>query len=405
MTRGRADDAAALARGFAPGVLATLARRHGAFADCEDAVQAALIAAAACWPTEGVPDDPRAWLITVAGRRLIDGWRSASSRREREASAALDRAPVVPEADDSLLLFVLCCHPVLSSPSRIALTLRAVGGLSTAEIAAAFLVPEATMAQRISRAKASISTAGATFELPAAEELPQRVGAVARVLYLVFNEGYVASSGDRTIRGELTAEAIRLTRMLRDAAPGDPEVAGLLALMLLIDARRSAREVGGDLIPLAEQDRARWDAGQIAEGIALVSRTLGSGPVGPYQVQAAIAALHDEAPTALDTDWRQILALYEVLETIEPGPMVTLNRAVAVGMVDGPLAALALVGTLDEAGLRTHRVAAVRAHLLEMAGDAVGARASYLTAASRTGSRPEQRYLALRAARLVPPTG
>ncbi len=305
--------------------------------------------------------------------------------------------------DDTLTLLFLCCHPSLSVPSQLALTLRAVGGLSTAEIANAFLVPEATMAQRISRAKQSIKSSGAHFDLPPEPERAERLRVVMQVLYLVFNEGYTASAGAALHRADLTTEAIRLTRMLYGLLPGDGEVAGLLALMLLTDARRAARtESDGSIVPLAEQDRGLWNTPLIEEGVALITHTLGTGQVGPYQLQAAIAAVHGEAPSAEDTDWRQILALYEVLEQVSPGPVVTLNRAVAVAMVDGPKAGLAVLGTLetDDRMAHTHRLDAVRAHLLELAGDTTGARASYLRAARMTASIPEQRYLALRAARL-----
>jgi predicted RNA polymerase sigma factor len=300
----------------------------------------------------------------------------------------------------------MCCHPSLSPPSQLALTLRAVGGLSTAEIANAFLVPEATMAQRITRAKQTIKVSGARFDLPPAAERADRLRVVLHVLYLMFNEGYTTSAGPSLQRGDLTVEAIRLTRMLRAILPGEGEVAGLLALMLLTDARRVARtDAEGMIVPLAEQDRDRWDRVEIDEGVALVTRTLGTTFVGPYQLQAAIAAVHDEATSADETDWPQILALYDVLEQVSPGPIVTLNRAVAVAMVDGPKAGLAVLGTLDDDQrmANTHRLEAVRAHLMEMAGDLDGARASYRLAAKKTASLPEQRYLALRAARLTEP--
>jgi RNA polymerase sigma factor (sigma-70 family) len=381
-------------------------RRHGQFDACEDAVQEALLAAALRWAREGVPDDPRAWLLTVASRRLVDEWRSESARRSREeATMALD-LPVRRELaaqDDTLTLLFLCCHPSLSVASQLALTLRAVGGLTTAEIAHAFLVPEATMAQRISRAKQSIRRSGIRFELPPGSERADRLRVVLHVLYLVFNEGYTTSAGPALQRTDLTSEAIRLVRMLHRLVPEEGEVAGLLALMLLTDARRDARtDADGSLVPLAEQDRALWNKGQIEEGVALVDNTLGTATVGPYQLQAAIAAVHDEAPGAEETDWRQILALYEVLEQVSPGPVVTLNRAVAVAMVRGPRAGLALLGTLetDERMAHWHRLEAVRGHLLELANDPVAARAAYLRAARMTASIPEQRYLSLRAARL-----
>jgi predicted RNA polymerase sigma factor len=374
-------------------------------------VQEALLAAALQWPAEGVPDRPRSWLLTVAGRSLVDEWRSESARRRREdIVAALEPAADSQGAgyrpadeDDTLTLLFLCCHPALTPPSQLALTLRAVGGLTTTEIAAAFLVPEATMAQRISRAKQRIRSAGARFVLPAEPERAERLGVVLHVLYLVFNEGYTASSGPALHRVDLSAEAIRLVRLLYRLVPGEGEVAGLLALMLLTDARRAARtDADGSIVPLEEQRRELWDAAAIAEGVALVTRTLGTVPIGPYQLQAGIAAVHDEAPTAEQTDWPQILALYDVLAQMAPGPMVTLSRAVALAMVHGPKAGLALLGTLeaDEWMTHTHRLDAVRAHLLERAGDTVAARESYLRAARMTASLPEQRYLMLRAARL-----
>ncbi len=401
-----------LLRDLAPQVLGMLTHRHGRFDACEDAVQEALLAAATQWPEQGVPDNPRGWLLTVATRRLTDEMRAEQARHRREAGVAVlaDPDAVVPapgdedpQTDDSLTLLFLCCHPSLSAPSQVALTLRAFGGLTTAEIARAYLVPEATMAQRISRAKATIRAAGAQFRMPSPDTLPERLQAVLQVLYLVFNEGYVASSGAEVHRAELSDEAIRLTRTLHRSLPTDGEVAGLLALMLLIDARRPARATpDGSLVPLAEQDRTRWDHAKIAEGTALVTRTLGSGPIGPYQIQSAIAAIHDEATSAEATDWPQILAFYEVLERVAPGPVVTLNQAVAVAMVHGPLPGLALLGTLDSDDRMTgnHRVDAVRAHLLEMAGDPEAARLAYLAAARRTQSLPEQRYLSDRAARL-----
>jgi RNA polymerase sigma factor (sigma-70 family) len=405
-----------LLRDLAPQVLGALVRRHGQFDACEDAVQEALLAAAVQWPADGVPERPRSWLLTVASRALVDYWRTDSARRRREATAALDPTQVSAiephdaafGAQDTLVLLFLCCHPVLSPPSQLALTLRAVGGLSTAQIAAAFLVPETTMAQRIGRAKQRIRDAGARFVLPPPDERAVRLGVVLHVLYLVFNEGYTASSGPGLHRGELTAEAIRLTRLLHRLLPGDTEVAGLLALMLLTDARRVARtDVAGSIVPLAEQDRTRWDGAAIAEGQALLTRTLGAGPLGPYQIQAAIAAVHDEAADDERTDWPQILALYEVLAQVAPGPVVTLSRAVAMARVHGPRAGLALLGTLDadQRMAHTHRLEAVRAHLLEQAGDPRAARESYLRAAQMTASLPEQRYLTRRAAllRVLPP--
>jgi predicted RNA polymerase sigma factor len=371
------------------------------------------------WPAEGVPDRPRAWLLTVAGRSLVDMWRADSARRRRESAAAFDPASRGPaddapdadhppmDSDDALVLLFLCCHPALSPPSQLALTLRAVGGLTTTQIAAAFLVPEAAIAKRISRAKQRIRNTGARFELPPEPERTGRLGVVLQVLYLVFNEGYTTSAGPGLHRADLTAEAIRLTRLLHHLLPGEGEVAGLLALMVLTDARRAARtDPDGSIVPLAEQHRELWNTAAITEGVALLTRTLGTGPAGPYQLQAAIAAIHDEAPTDEQTDWPQILALYDVLTQVAPSPMVTLSRAVALAKVHGPTAGLALLGTLDtdERMAHSHRLDAVRAHLLEHAGDPVGARESYLRAARQTASLPEQRYLTLRAAQLQQPT-
>jgi RNA polymerase sigma factor (sigma-70 family) len=400
-------------RSLAPQVLGAIVRRYGHFDLSEDAVQEALLAAAMQWPEQGVPDNPRGWLITVASRRLMDELRSEQARRRREDAAAAQvpsaEAVAAPpgeeqlsDQDDTLTLFFLCCHPALSPASQIALTLRAVGGLTTAQIAKAFLVPEATMAQRISRAKQRIKATGIPFHLPPEPERADRLRSVLHVLYLIFNEGYTASSGPDLLRSELTAEAIRLTREVRRLLPDDGEVAGLLALMLLTDARRPARtRPDGGLIPLAEQDRQLWDAEPIQEGLALVTGALAQAPLGPYQLQAAIAAVHAEAARAEDTDWQQIVALYELLERISPNPMVTLNHAVAVAMVRGPEAALELLGTLetDDRIAGHHRLDAVRAHLLEMAGDLDAARSSYRAAARRTTSLPEQRYLEDRAAR------
>ena len=397
-----------LLRELAPRVLGSLARRHGQFDACEDAVQEALLAAATDWPSAGVPDDPAAWLSTVATRRLIDDWRSESARRRREEQAAeleppRETADDGSAGDDTLALLFMCCHPALSAPSQLALTLRAVGGLTTAEIASAFLVPEATMAQRISRAKASIRAAGARFEVPPETERSERLRVVTQVLYLVFNEGYAASSGEHLQRTDLSREALRLTRLLHRLLPEEGEVAGLLALMLLTDARSAARtDDSGVPVPLAEQDRSLWDAESIAEGVGLITATLGRGPTGPYQLQAAIAAIHDEAATAEDTDWPQIVALYGVLERIAPGPVVTLNRAVAVAMAEGPHAGLALLGTIagDERMSANHRFESARAHLLERAGETVAARESYGRAARLCASVPERDYLLMRAAAL-----
>lgn len=401
-----------LLRVMAPQVLGLLVRRHGQFDLCEDAVQEALLAAALQWPEQGVPDNPRAWLLTVATRRLTDEWRSERARRDREVAVAVrEPAAVAPPADaeppvgdDTLRLLFLCCHPALARSAQVALTLRAVGGLSTAQIARAYLVPEATMSQRIRRAKQRIEATGARFTMPSPAERDQRLGAVLQVLYLIFNEGYTASSGPDLHRAELTGEAIRLTRLLHTLLPHEGEVSGLLALMLLTDAHRAARVgPGGELVPLAEQDRTLWDAAAIEEGVALVTESLTWSAPGPYQLQAAIAAVHAEAPSAAETDWPQILALYRLLARIAPNPMVTLNQAVAVAMVDGPRAGLALLAPLAE-DARTaghHRVDAVRAHLLELAGEPGPARKAYLAAARATTSLPEQRYLELRAARLA----
>jgi RNA polymerase sigma factor (sigma-70 family) len=400
-----------LLRELSPQVLGALVRRYGDFDACEDAVQEALLAAAVQWPAEGVPASPRGWLITVASRRRIELWRKESARARREKTDAL----VAPQdlergsaEDDTLTLLLLCCHPSLTPVSQVALTLRAVGGLSTAEIARAFLVPEATVAQRISRAKQRIKASGAEFWLPPQAERSERIAAVLHVLYLIFNEGYTASSGSVLLRVDLTREAMRLTRQLRERLPEDGEVAGLLALMLLTDARRPARtRPDGALVPLAEQDRRRWDAQAIAEGIALITETLATAPIGPYQLQAAIAAVHDEAARSEDTDWPQILGLYDLLQGTAPGPMVTLNRIVAVAMVHGPQAGLQQLAAAeaDPALAGHHRVDAVRAHLLEMSGDLEAARARYRLAARHTLSVPEQRYLESRAAQLTPPAG
>ncbi len=398
-----------LLRELAPQVLAAVIRRYRDFDAAEDAVQEALLAAAQAWP-RGRPDDPRAWLIQVAFRRLTDQSRAdqARRRREDEHGAELQReleaeAPAADEGDDTLLLLFMCCHPSLTPASAISLTLRAVGGLTTAEIAKAFLVPEATMAQRISRAKQTVQESGVPFQRPGPSEWPARLGQVLHVLYLMFNEGYTSSSGEALHRSELTGEALRLARGVHRVLPEEPEVTGLLALMLLTDARRPARtDAGGELVPLHEQDRSKWEAAAISEGVALISAALPLGQVGPYQLQAAIAAVHDEAPRAEDTDWPQILALYRVLERVAPNPMVTLSATVAIAMVHGPAAGLQRLEELAKDKLLTehHRLDAVRAHLLDMAGDARGAAAAYRLAAERTDSAPEQRYLAARAARL-----
>jgi len=363
-----------LLRELAPQVLGALARRYGHFDLAEDAVQEALLAASTQWLDGPGPDNPRAWLITAASRRLVDELRSSSARVRRESLVASYAPLVSPPADvssgvdrdDTLTLLFLCCHPSLSEPSQLALTLRAVGGLTTAEIAAAFFVPEATMAQRISRAKQRLR--GVSFSAPSSAEYTARLRVVLHVLYLIFNEGYTATSGPLLHRGDLTAEALRLTRLVHRALPSDGEVTGLLALMLLTDSRRSTR-VGADgaLVPLAEQDRAQWDQSMIAEGTVLIDDALAAAPIGPYQVQAAIAALHASAPSSSDTDWRQIVGLYAVLDRLAPNPMVTLNQAVAVAMADGPAAGLAMLAGLDDDPRLAshHRLDAVRGHLLE----------------------------------------
>ncbi|WP_437774355.1 RNA polymerase sigma factor [Sorangium sp. So ce1097] len=403
-----------LLRDLAPQVLAAVLRRFRDFAASEDAVQEALLAAATQWPRDGVPDEPRAWLIHVASRRITDHVRSEAARRRREAFvvslvppeqqiALAPDSDDPPEQDDTLALLFMCCHPALSPSSAIALTLRAVGGLTTAEIARAFLVPEATMAQRISRAKQTIKASGVPFQMPTPEERAQRLGAVLHVVYLIFNEGYTTSSGPELHRTDLSTEAIRLTRAVHALLPDDGEVTGLLALMLLTDARRAARTgPAGELIPLHEQDRSLWDQRAIAEGVALVTAALSRGSIGPYQLQAAIAAVHDEASRAEDTDWPQILALYGVLMRLSDNPMVALSHAVATAMVHGPRAGLDLLDSLDEDPRLTghYRLDAVRAHLLERAGDHEAAIAHYRRAAGRTTNIPEQNYLATQAARL-----
>jgi RNA polymerase sigma factor (sigma-70 family) len=408
-----------LLRQLAPQVLGALVRRYGNFDTAEDATQEALLAAATQWPAAGLPDNPRGWLITVASRRLTDLLRSEQARRRREDAVARWALPerwlapaadqatgdgAGPGSDDTLILLFLCCHPSLSPASQIALTLRAVGGLHTAQIARAFLVPEATMTRRITRAKQAVKDSGIPFALPPDPERTQRLEAVLHVIYLIFNEGYASTSGPSLHRSELTAEAIRLGRLVRRLLPGDSEVAGLLALMLLTDARRPARTgPDGALIPMAEQDRSRWNAAFIAEGVALITAALPQGSTGPYQLQAAIAAIHDEAPSAAATDWPQIVALYELLLQLSDNPVVALNHAVAVAMARGAEAGLALLGTIEADGriAGDHRLHAVRAHLLEMAGDHPAARAAYLAAAGRTASLPQQRYLHAQAARLA----
>jgi RNA polymerase sigma factor (sigma-70 family) len=405
-----APEAEQLLRRLAPQVLGAVVRRFGDFASAEDAVQEALLAAALQWPEQGVPAHPKAWLIQVASRRMTDHVRREIARRRRETVVFEERqhdlAPspdrdAATAQDDTLILLFMCAHPALGEHATIALTLRAVGGLTTAEIASAFLVPESTMAQRISRAKQAIRKSGVPFSLPGEAERAERLTAVLHVLYLIFSEGYVSSAGALLTRADLAAEAIRLTRAVHHLLPHDPEVAGLLALMLLTDARRDARTgEHGELIPLAEQDRTRWRHAAIEEGVALISTTLARGAVGPYQLQAAIAALHDQAARAEDTDWPQILALYGLLERMTPNPMITLNRAIAAAMVDGPAAGLAMVEPLDtDTRLGGHyRLDAVRGHLYDMAGDLETARGHYLAAAGKTASIPERNYLTTKAA-------
>ncbi|SHF56506.1 RNA polymerase sigma factor [Streptoalloteichus hindustanus] len=426
-----AEDLGRLLRELAPQVLGALLRKYHDFDTCEDALQEAMLAAAVQWPADGAPEHPRGWLVTVASRRVVDQIRSERARRDREVTSANREPPdalVDPgpgersprDHDDTLTLLFLCCHPELTPASQVALTLRAVGGLTTAEVASAFLVPEATMAVRISRAKRRLRAAGTTWDTasdaasgtaadttsgrPGGLASAERLGAVLHVLYLIFNEGYTASSGPDLHRPDLATEAIRLTRAIHRALPDDGEVAGLLALMLLTDARRAARADAEDgLVPLAEQDRTRWDSAMIEEGVRLVTDAMLRSPLGPYQLQAAIASLHTQAPRAEDTDWPQIRFLYRVLCRIAPNPMATLNHAIAVAMTDGPEAGLAMVSELsaDERMAQHHRLTATRAHLLELAGDTTAAREHYLLAADRTASLPEQRYLRARADRLA----
>ncbi len=389
-----------------PHVLAALLRRYGDLGDCEDAAQEAAEAAARQWDTDGVPDNPRGWLIRVASRRLIDRFRADRARAGREEAVAVaqpgdaHRAPPADDGhhddgDDTLRLLLLCCHPSLSRSSQVALTLHAVAGLGTAQIAAAYLVPERTMTQRLTRARSTLRAAGAVFGLPTETELPDRIAAVLDVCHLLFTEGHTRAGGDALVDSTLAEEAIRLTRQLHAAIPDHDEVAGALALMLLTQARAAARTDGGNLVPLAEQDRSRWDHERIAEGVRILERVLPRGHVGRFQLQAAVAAVHAEAGTWESTDWQQISLLYGMLARVAPSPVVTLNRAVAVGMALGPEDGLALIQPLldDPAMRRHHRTHAVRAHLLEMAGDPAGAADSYRQAAQLTTSLPEQRYL------------
>lgn len=405
------SDAERLFRDLAPSVLGALMRRFRDFAAAEDALQEALLAAAVQWPRDGAPDDPRAWLIQVAARRMTDAIRSESARRHREAASAkplhAEAPPMIEpqsEEDETLALLFMCCHPALTKPSAIALTLRAIGGLTTAEIARAFLVPEATMAQRISRAKAAIRSSGVSFSLPSPDERKARLSAVLHTLYLIFNEGYVGSSGPDLVRPDLSAEAVRLTRSIHRILPHDGDVEGLLALMLLTEARRPARTgPAGELIPLDEQDRTLWNRAMIGEGVALVTRALSTGPPGIYQLQAAIAAIHDEAERVEDTDWPQILALYEVLKRAWDNPVVMLNHAVAAAMVHGPSKGLEILKSLegDPRLAVHHRSHAVRARLYELAGDHEAAIVHYREAAARTASLPERNDLLNRLALLI----
>jgi predicted RNA polymerase sigma factor len=397
-----------LLRELAPQVLGALVRRHGNLARCEDAVQDAVVAAHAAWSADGLPREPRAWLRTVATRRLVDDVRATAARERREAAVAQHTRLFAPAADvpergdDGLALLVLCCHPALSAASQLALTLRAVTGLSTAAVARALLVPEATAGQRISRAKATLRAAGGRFTLPDPAELAARLPVVHQVLYLMFNEGWSASEGDELLRPELTTEALRLGRLLHGYLPSSGETTGLLALMLLQDSRRAARtDAGGALVPLAEQDRSRWDQSAVAEGAALVVEALTAGPAGSYALQAAIAAVHAQAPSSERTDWAQVVGLYDALHRLAPNPVVELNRAVAVGMAHGPAAGLAALATLTGGPLAGHhRLAAVQAHLLEASGDEAAAAERYRTAARLATNAREQRFLALRASRL-----
>ena len=402
-----------LLRELAPQVLGAVIRRFRDFSTAEDAVQEALLAASQQWPRDGLPDNPRGWLIQVAARRMTDYLRAELARRRREYVVVMEAPPherVAPAPDqiddlhddDALVLLFMCCHPSLTPSSAIALTLRAVGGLTTAEIANAFLVPESTMAQRISRAKQKVKSSGVGFQMSTPAERTERLSAVLHVLYLTFNEGYASSVGPTLQRRDLASEAIRLTRAVHALLPDESEVTGLLALMLLTDARRAARTgPEGELIPLAEQDRHLWDRAQIAEGFVLVTHALRAGLKGFYQLQAAIAALHDEAEDADETDWPQILGLYELLMRRSDNPMVALNHTVAVAMVQGADEGLRrLEGVARDQRIAGHyRVHAVRAHLLQLAGDDEGAAREYLAAAARTTSLPEQEYLRLKAAR------
>jgi RNA polymerase sigma factor (sigma-70 family) len=401
----READTEGLLRALAPRALGAVIRRHGRFVDAEDAVQEALVGAAATWPSSGIPSNPLGWLIRTASRRLVDQYRRDDARRRREDLAAawsLDAPEPVSGQDDTLILMFMCCHPVLTPASAIPLTLRAVAGLTTREIAAAFLVPESTMAQRISRSKIKVKEAAVVFRMPSASERSARLRSVLHVLYLLFNEGYATSAGPDLGRTDLAAEAVRLARTVRTSLPDDPEVAGLLALMLLTEARRPARTgPDGELVPLSEQDRGLWDQALIVEGLDLVTLALQADQVGEYQLQAAIAAVHDQAANSGETDWRRIVTLYVLLERMTHNPMVTLNRAAAAAMVEGPSAGLALLDGLGERLGDHHRLHSVRAHLLEQAGDTAAALTEFRAAAARATNVREQNYLVTRAARLA----
>jgi RNA polymerase sigma factor (sigma-70 family) len=393
-----------LLRELAPQVLGAVVRRYGDFADAEDAVQEALLAATTRWLDEGRPDNPLGWLIRVASRRMVEHYRSRDARRRREDLAAfLSTTPYEPVSgqDDSLILMFMCCHPALTPAAAIPLTLRAVGGLTTKELAAAFLVPEATMAQRISRAKTTIKEADEPFTLPSADERAERLRLVLHVLYLLFNEGYATSSGPDLARNDLSSEAIRLARLVHNGLPDDPEVTGLLALMLLTDARRPARtSPSGKLVPLAEQDRTLWNRAQITEGLTLITEALAQGQIGEYQLQAAIAAVHDQSPSHDETNWSEILSLYNLLEHMTGNPMVTLNKAVAAAMATGPDAGMKLLDGLEDRLGDHHRLHSVRAHLLEMAGDNEAAITEFKAAAARTNNLREREYLTTKVAEL-----
>ena len=406
--RGDGDGVAAQLRELAPRALGAVVRRYGAanFADAEDAVQEALLAASTSWCSAGLPDDPLAWLIRVSSRRMADLHRSDEARRRREdLASSWSKEPPRPASgrDDTLALFFMCCHPSLAPGSAVALTLRAVGGLTTKEIAAAFLVPESTMAQRISRAKRTVAESEKPLTVPDAAHRAARLALVLRVVYLIFNEGYTASGGSDLDCAHLAAEAIRIGRLLHALLPDEPEVTGLLALMLLTHARRAARTTDtGTLVPLEAQERSLWDDALIVEGTTLATDALKQGAMGEYTAQAAIAALHDAAPRYEETQWDRILSLYSALERMTDSPVVRLNRAIAVAMVEGPDRGLELLDELTTSGALdgSHRLEAVRAHLLEQKGDFEGARISYVAAAARSANVRERDYLVMKAAAL-----